>query len=160
AGGADPWHPGQGQPDCIQPRPEHRFRHARRRARGGVSADSDARRDSRLRAPASRARHLCRLRPAEAHRLVSRRADTSVECTLRDYRASDFETLWKIDQACFAPDLAYSRSELGGYIRRRSSVTVVAEQAGEIIAYIVAEHVGRKAGHIITLDVLERARRG
>ena len=82
-----------------------------------------------------------------------------MECILRDYRASDFETLWRIDQECFPPELAYSRTELGGYIRRRSSVTVVAELEGEIAGYIVAERGGRKVGHIITLDVRQPARR-
>jgi ribosomal-protein-alanine N-acetyltransferase len=82
-----------------------------------------------------------------------------VEYTLRDYRDSDFETLWRIDQECFPPELAYSRTELAGYIRRQSSVTVVAESEGEIVGYIVAERGGRKVGHIITLDVRAPARR-
>ena len=82
-----------------------------------------------------------------------------MECTLRDYRASDFETLWRIDQECFPPGLAYSRLELAGYIRRRNSVTVVAELAGKVAGYIVAERGGRRAGHIITLDVRAPARR-
>ena len=82
-----------------------------------------------------------------------------MEFTLRDYRPADFETLWRIDQECFPPDLAYSRSELAGYIRRHSSLTLVAELAGEIAGYAVAERGGRKAGHIITLDVRQPARR-
>lgn len=90
---------------------------------------------------------------------MSGRGETTVECTLRDYRDSDFQTLWRIDQECFAPDLAYSRTELAGYIHRQSSVTVVAELKGEIAGYIVAERGGRKAGHIITLDVRQQARR-
>ena len=90
---------------------------------------------------------------------MSGRGETAVECTLRDYRASDFETLWRIDQECFPPELAYSRTELGGYVRRQSSVTLVAEMEGEIAGYIVAERGGRKVGHIITLDVRQPARR-
>ena len=82
-----------------------------------------------------------------------------MEFTLRDYRSADFETLWRIDQECFPPELAYSRSELAGYIRRQSSLTLVAELEGEIAGYIVAERGGRKAGHIITLDVRHPARR-
>ena len=78
---------------------------------------------------------------------------------LRDYREADFETLWQLDQECFPPALAYSRTELAGYIRRQSSVTVVAELEGEIAGYLVAERGGRKVGHIITLDVRARARR-
>ena len=82
-----------------------------------------------------------------------------MECTLRDYRDSDFETLWRIDQECFSPELAYSRTELRGYIRRRSALTLVAELRGEIAGYVVAERGGRKVGHIITLDVRAQARR-
>lgn len=82
-----------------------------------------------------------------------------MECSLRDYRDSDFETLWRIDQECFPPALAYSRPELAGYIRRRGSVTLVAELGGKIAGYIVAERGGRKVGHIITLDVRAQARR-
>lgn len=82
-----------------------------------------------------------------------------MECSLRNYRDSDFETLWRIDQECFPPGLAYSRLELAGYIRRQSSLTVVAELAGKIVGYIVAERGGRRAGHIITLDVRSPARR-
>lgn len=90
---------------------------------------------------------------------MSGRGETTVACTLRDYSESDFESLWRLDQECFPPDLAYSRTELGGYIRRQSSLTLVAELAGEIAGYIVAERGGRKVGHIITLDVRARARR-
>jgi len=82
-----------------------------------------------------------------------------VEFTLRDHRSADFETLWRIDQECFPPALAYSRTELVGYIRRQSSLTLVAEREGEIAGYVVAERGGRKVGHIITLDVRAPARR-
>jgi ribosomal-protein-alanine N-acetyltransferase len=82
-----------------------------------------------------------------------------VEFTLRDQRSADFETLWRIDQECFPPDLAYSRTELAGYIRRQGSLTVVAEREGKIAGYVVAERGGRKVGHIITLDVRAQARR-
>ena len=90
---------------------------------------------------------------------MSSRGKTAVECTLRDYRDSDFETLWHIDQECFPPELAYSRTELGGYIRRGGSVTLVAEREGKIAGYIVAERGGRNAGHVITLDVRAQVRR-
>ena len=82
-----------------------------------------------------------------------------MESSLRDYRESDFDTLWRIDQECFPAELAYSRTELAGYIRRPSSVTLVAELAGKVVGYIVAERGGRKVGHIITLDVRAEARR-
>lgn len=84
---------------------------------------------------------------------------------LRDFRSEDFDTLWKIDQECFPPAIAYSRFELKVYLRRRGSFTLVAEGeheqpgAGSILGFIVAESARRQAGHIITLDVLPKARR-
>ena len=89
---------------------------------------------------------------------------------LRDGRDEDFETLWSIDQQCFAPGIAYSQRELQTYIRRRDAFTLVAErrppgggdleqgQIPEIIAFLVAEAY-RRQGHIITIDVLPSARR-
>lgn len=84
-----------------------------------------------------------------------------VKFHLRDFRAEDFDTLWKIDQLCFAPGIAYSRMELKFYMKRRGSFTVVAETEDEpsLAGFIVAEAGGKNAGHIITIDVLPEARR-
>jgi len=49
-----------------------------------------------------------------------------VPFTLRDFRPDDFDTLWRIDQSCFADGISYSRAELRLYIRRRGSFTLVA----------------------------------
>ena len=88
----------------------------------------------------------------------------------RDFRRADFETLWRIDQACFDPQLAYSRLELAFYMRRPGAFTLVAEREGgedsgngsappQILGFIVAE-ARQKTGHIITIDVVAGARRG
>jgi ribosomal protein S18 acetylase RimI-like enzyme len=78
---------------------------------------------------------------------------------IRKFRKTDFDTLWQIDQACFDPELAYSRVELAFYMRRPGSFTLVAEdEAGGILGFIVAE-TRRKTGHIITIDVIAEARR-
>ncbi|MFZ0477517.1 MAG: N-acetyltransferase [Terriglobales bacterium] len=105
---------------------------------------------------------------------------------IRKFEKSDFETLWRIDQACFDPQLAYSRPELAFYMRRPSAFTLVAEDgksksesgseadranskiavraAGSepngtrILGFIVADKK-REIGHIITIDVIEEARR-
>jgi hypothetical protein len=50
-----------------------------------------------------------------------------VRFTVRDHRPVEFDTLWKIDQDCFAPGIAYSRYELKTYMRRTGAFTVVAE---------------------------------
>ena len=76
---------------------------------------------------------------------------------IRQFEKADFDTLWRIDQACFDPQLAYSRPELAFYIRRPRSFTLVAEAVG-ILGFIVAE-TRRKSGHIITIDVVAEARR-
>lgn len=89
-----------------------------------------------------------------------------MEFALRDFRPEDFETLWSIDQKCFAPGIAYSHQELSIYIRRRASFTIVAEQlpgkrgaaVENIVGFIVAES-NRRTGHVISIDVLPSVRR-
>ncbi len=98
------------------------------------------------------------------------RYNGGVSFRTRDFHKADFETLWRIDQACFDPQLAYSRIELAFYMRRPGTFTLVAEaEAGDvpgngntqrrILGFIVAEARGR-SGHIITIDVVAEARRG
>lgn len=98
------------------------------------------------------------------------RYNGGVSFRTRDFRRADFETLWRIDQACFDPQLAYSRLELAFYMRRPGAFTLVAEAEGgkgpgngstrgRIVGFIVAE-ARRQAGHIITIDVVAEARRG
>ena len=93
---------------------------------------------------------------------------------IRQFEKADFDTLWRIDQACFDPQLAYSRLEMAFYMRRPGSFTLVAEVTGGevrgkgslpagnpgcgILGFIVAEN-RRKGGHIITIDVVAEARR-
>ena len=77
---------------------------------------------------------------------------------IRQFEKADFDTLWQIDQDCFDPQLAYSRPELAFYMRRPGSFTLVAEGDGGILGFIVAES-RRKSGHIITIDVIAKARR-
>lgn len=88
--------------------------------------------------------------------------------TLREYEPADFETLWQVDQLCFSPGIAYSRRELMTYIARRNSFTLVAEEGGGngatressgILGFITADAGRGRVGHIITIDVVERARR-
>jgi len=82
-----------------------------------------------------------------------------VSFRIRQFQRADFDTLWRIDQACFDPQLAYSRREMVFYMRRPGSFTLVAEgEGGGILGFIVAE-TGRKSGHIITIDVVAEARR-
>jgi ribosomal-protein-alanine N-acetyltransferase len=109
-----------------------------------------------------------------------------VRYTIRDHLPEEFDTLWKIDQSCFAPGIAYSRYELRAYMRRGGAFTLVAEAAAEsvdgnsvnrgrdgevlkragevqeehrVLGFLVAECGRRKIGHIVTIDVRSEARR-
>ncbi len=102
-----------------------------------------------------------------------------MQFTVRDYRPDDFNTLWAIDQACFDPEIAYSRYELQVYLRRPGAFALVAEldcqgpqalkndppakddpsSESSILAFVVAESSRRGMGHIITIDVRPETRR-
>ncbi len=83
--------------------------------------------------------------------------------SLRDFHNSDFETLWRIDQQCFAPGISYSQPELAAYVRLLNSFTLVAETSNSdqlrIVGFLVATANRRRQGHIITIDVLPEGRR-
>ena len=77
---------------------------------------------------------------------------------LRTCAPGDFETLYEIDQACYAPAIAYSRAELREYLELPGADCIVAESGSTIVGFCIT---ARKAaeGHIITLDVLAPWRR-
>jgi len=77
---------------------------------------------------------------------------------IRDFQPSDLPVLSKIDQACFPPDVSYTKEELAAYIAHRSARTWVAEEAGSIIGFLVATREPARIGHIITIDVVEGSR--
>lgn len=78
---------------------------------------------------------------------------------IREYRPEDFDSLWRMDQECFTPGIAYSKPELRTYIRNRSSFTLVAidGRSSEILGFVVAH--AAQIGHIITIDVSPKTRR-
>jgi ribosomal-protein-alanine N-acetyltransferase len=104
---------------------------------------------------------------------------------LREYKKSDFDELWKIDQQCFDREIAFSRPELASYIERRHSFTIVAEivpDAGDaqespevsglnaakqnapkprraVAGFITVEMNKQAYGHVITIDVRAEHRR-
>lgn len=80
------------------------------------------------------------------------------ETTLRLYQPSDFEILYRIDQACFPRGIAYGRDELKSYLRCEGSHCRLAEAANEVAGFILTARCGN-LGHIVTLDVLETHRR-
>lgn len=97
------------------------------------------------------------------------RYNGAVAFVIRDFKPEDFETLWRMDQECFPPGIAYSKHELKTYVRHQGVFTLVAAAAkdgqtdrgqtddGKIAGFIVV-HNG-PTGHIITIDVIASARR-
>ena len=129
--------------------------------------------------------------PTSFLRVVSEqsRYNDGVSFRIRPFRKADFEMLWRIDQACFDPQMAYSRPEMAFYMRRPGAFSLVAEDspngqpkrpsgltqnvsnqnapnrteapAGpwEGILGFIVAEVRRQGGHIITIDVVAEARR-
>src|SRR4029077_8403268 len=102
---------------------------------------------------------------------VDAKKNPAAEFTIRGFRRSDFHRLWEIDQTCFPRGISYSQFELLTYMRRPRAFTLVAERVpgddpeawaaaddANTVGFIVAE-AGRQTGHVITIDVLEEARR-
>ena len=77
---------------------------------------------------------------------------------LRPYQPADFETLFRIDQACFPAGIAYGRAELKAYLRFEGARCLIAEASGEIAGFVLTAQTGERA-HIVTMDVLEAHRR-
>jgi len=83
---------------------------------------------------------------------------TSCEIQLRSYQPADFETLYRIDQACFPKGIAYGRSDLKNYLASPDAHCLLAEISGDVAGYILTSR-SAEIGQVITLDVLEPYRR-
>ena len=79
--------------------------------------------------------------------------------SLRPFRPDDLEAVFRIDQACFAPGVSYSRQELAAFIQHPSSKTWVATAWDQVIGFLVADRAPQRVEHIITIDVAEHWRR-
>jgi ribosomal-protein-alanine N-acetyltransferase len=77
---------------------------------------------------------------------------------LREYRPADFESLWELDQRCFASDIAYSRRELAHYLRSKKAICLIAWDSDQLLGFVVGHGDPRGFGHVVTLDVDPDAR--
>ena len=78
---------------------------------------------------------------------------------IREYRPGDFERLYEIDHEAFEPGIAYSHLELQLYLRNRASRTIVAEDEGVVVGFVIGKSEPRRLGHIITIDVTPHRQR-
>jgi ribosomal-protein-alanine N-acetyltransferase len=77
---------------------------------------------------------------------------------LRDFRPEDLEAAFELDQICFEPGIAYSRSELRGFLARAGSVALIAETGGALAGFAIGHRRGAR-GHIVTIDIAPGGRR-
>lgn len=76
----------------------------------------------------------------------------------------DIDTLFALDQACFRPGIAYSKAELKYFLFHPRSISLVAEDQGDIAGFAIVELIAdghRRVGHVVTIDVpVQQRRRG
>ena len=82
---------------------------------------------------------------------------------IRADAGADFEALYRLDQKCYEPGVAYSRGTLRAFLGEPGVFCRVAEEtggphAGVMLGFLVAQQHQRQ-GHIITVDVPEAHRR-
>ena len=87
----------------------------------------------------------------------------SGEILLRDYRSSDLEAMFQLDETCFAEEFRFDRASMREFAEDRSAVVRVAETECRGIAGFVIAHVERIASerraYVVTLDVAPEYRR-
>jgi ribosomal-protein-alanine N-acetyltransferase len=73
---------------------------------------------------------------------------------------ADFNVLLEIDEASFPGGIAYDAAELSYFINHEGAETLVVEEDGQILAFLIMEiQPGRRRATIVTLDVREACRR-
>jgi [ribosomal protein S18]-alanine N-acetyltransferase len=84
---------------------------------------------------------------------------------IKKIEREDLDSLFALDQQCFRPGIAYSKSDLRIFLRRSEDLAFAAkDSAGMLLGFVIAEaymEKGRRVGHIVTIDVdPERRREG
>lgn len=80
------------------------------------------------------------------------------DVAIRQYEARDFGGMYKLDQACFPPGIAYSKWSMQYFLNLPAAACLVAEEGKQIVGFILAEQ-NPPLAHIITLDVSPAKRR-
>jgi [ribosomal protein S18]-alanine N-acetyltransferase len=83
---------------------------------------------------------------------------TMTDFAIRPYEARDFAALYRLDQKCFLPGIAYSKWSLQYFLNLPVADCLVAEEGKHITGFILAEE-NPPLAHIITLDVAAEKRR-
>jgi [ribosomal protein S18]-alanine N-acetyltransferase len=84
------------------------------------------------------------------------------EISLRNYRATDLDAMFRLDEACFAKAFRFDRESMREFAEERNAVVQIAEICGEIVGFVIV-HIERVASewqaYVVTLDVAPEYRR-
>jgi [ribosomal protein S18]-alanine N-acetyltransferase len=78
--------------------------------------------------------------------------------SLRRFRPADLAEVTRIERACFRSD-AYPAELFLAYFEQQPALFLVAESAGEVVAYVLGE-IRRGVAEVVSLAVTPRHRRG
>jgi ribosomal-protein-alanine N-acetyltransferase len=86
----------------------------------------------------------------------------SSEIFFRDYRATDLEAMFQLDEACFAEEFRFDRESMREFAEEQNAIVRVAQKVrGQIVGFVIV-HVERVAtewrAYIVTLDVAPECR--
>lgn len=90
----------------------------------------------------------------------NKRSDKPIR--IRPAAREDLDALFALDQRCFRPGIAYTKTELRYFLFHLRSVSVVAEDAEAIAGFAIVDFQlerGQRIGHIVTIDVAPEQRR-
>lgn len=87
----------------------------------------------------------------------------SGQILLRDYRAVDLETIFQLDEVCFAEEFRFDRGSMREFAEERNAIVRVAETESRGIVGFVIVHVeqiaSERRAYVVTLDVAPEYRR-
>ncbi len=85
------------------------------------------------------------------------------EIVLRDYRDTDLEAIYSLDEDCFVVAFRFDRESMREFAEARNAICLIAERGGGGLAGFVIVHLDAMAaglrGYVVTLDVAEGVRR-
>lgn len=77
---------------------------------------------------------------------------------IRQADAKDFPALFKLDQKCFPPGIAYSKTMLKHFLTQPGAECLVATDENQIVAFLLTQE-NPPLAHVTTLDVAQAHRR-
>src|ERR1700727_3071544 len=86
----------------------------------------------------------------------------SGEIVLRDYRPTDLDAIFQLDQECFSAEFRFDRESMQIFAEEQRAVVCIAEKSdAEIVGFVIVhvEWVAKEwRGYVVTLDVVEEYR--